>query len=268
MAPFQWGMLGNMDSLQREWQRLYLAAGSEAVSEAGKPVRVPFSATATTRVLALGFRRSADWESVARVQRAVQQDLDWPAPAVSVGQREGFTLWLSLAEAVSFDEAQACLKALVQRYLGDLPAIRIVSYPGVSDGRGRLAALDLPPVHDPETDKWSAFIDPTLGSMFASEAGLDLPPNRAQQAALLAGVTSISAEAFRHGLSILLPPAATVAAAAVAGGAETAEAAGKIGGSFSDPQAFLLAVMNDPATPLPLRIEAAKALLPYGRERA
>jgi hypothetical protein len=30
-----------------------------------------------------------------------------------------------------------------------------------------------------------------------------------------------------------------------------------------DPKRFLLAVMNDPATDMPLRIEAAKALLPY-----
>jgi hypothetical protein len=32
-----------------------------------------------------------------------------------------------------------------------------------------------------------------------------------------------------------------------------------------DAKRFLLAVMNDAAAPLALRIEAAKALLPYGR---
>lgn len=37
--------------------------------------------------------------------------------------------------------------------------------------------------------------------------------------------------------------------------------------SFNDPRRFLLHVMNDSAVPLPLRIEAAKALLPYTVDR-
>lgn len=36
-----------------------------------------------------------------------------------------------------------------------------------------------------------------------------------------------------------------------------------VGGNFSDPKSFLLAVMNDPSASASQRIKAAKALLPY-----
>ncbi|NTV11175.1 MAG: terminase small subunit, partial [Zoogloea sp.] len=55
-------------------------------------------------------------------------------------------------------------------------------------------------------------------------------------------------------------PGVPPAAAAPAGG-EAARL--DVAGHFDDPKGFLLAVMNDPSAGAGLRIEAAKALLPY-----
>jgi hypothetical protein len=81
---------------------------------------------------------------------------------------------------------------------------------------------------------------------------LDLPPGLDQQAELLSRLTSIKpAELGRALARLLATPEAAQAPQAAAGGAATT------------PKAFLLEVMNDRAAPLALRIEAAKALLPY-----
>lgn len=262
MTPFPMANGDDMDRLQRELSRLYFPAAPAAEM----PACLDFSA-GTTRLLALGFKRSADWSSVARIHETLQRELDWPAPALSVGNRDGFTLWFSLAEAIAVDAAQAFLRALCERYRGDLPEVRLAYYPGLSDGRGRLAGLELPPAQCVENDKWSAFIDPTLGSMFVDEAGLDLPPNRERQADLLAGLRSVSAEDFRRAWTKL--QASDLAPAASEEGVATPIAAGvpasrlNLCGEFADPKSFLLAVMNDATASAAIRVEAAKALLPY-----
>ncbi|WP_368655406.1 terminase small subunit [Castellaniella ginsengisoli] len=52
-----------------------------------------------------------------------------------------------------------------------------------------------------------------------------------------------------------------------------AKAAGKevnlpdLGKMFSDPKAFLMALMNDPGEDMKLRVDAAKALMPFTHER-
>jgi hypothetical protein len=107
-----------------------------------------------------------------------------------------------------------------------------------------------------ESGHWSAFVAPGLAGMFADEPWLDMPPSPDAQAKLLAGLKSIQPAEFRLAQERLRPAEAPVARA-------VASVATDVPREAQDPKRFLLAVMNDPATDMPLRIEAAKALLPY-----
>ena len=103
---------------------------------------------------------------------------------------------------------------------------------------------------DPKS--WSAFVAPDLAPIFADEPWLDQPPSPEAQASVLARLQSIKPAALAAALARLRPaapsdrPPEPVAA-----------------GPQLTPKAFLLAVMQDPTVALDLRIEAAKALLPY-----
>lgn len=214
----------------------------------------PDAAPALTRALLITFARNADWESVADLFRDVQVDLELPPPALSVSASSGYWLWFSLQTPVPRTEAEAFLAALRRRYLAELPdsAITLQADPG-------RACLTQVPAADAASGKWSAFIDPGMGSAFIDEAGLEMAPNRERQADLLAGLASIAPSAFRQAVEKLVPAAPTTP-----GTASTASDAA-LSGPFRDPTSFLLAAMNDPTLPMGQRIEAAKALLPYIR---
>lgn len=218
-----------MDKLNAELQRLHLVP--EEGSAAGR------------RVLSIAFLRAADWEAAASLWNGVQADLDLPAPLISVDGR-GFHLWFCFMEPVTADQGQQFLESLRQRYLADLPATRL-QFRGDEDAP--------PPCELPEGERWTAFIDPELGSMFSSEPWLEMPPNPNQQGELLAAFQCIRPTEFGHALSLLQPsplPSEQV---------ETLS----LNTSFNTPREFLLAVMNDPQASIALRIDAAKALLPY-----
>lgn len=220
------------------------------------------------RTLAIGFEKSADWERVAGLHHGVQEDLDLPAPAISVPGRGGYRVWFSLAEAVPAAQARAFLEMLRRRYLADLPAKNLRFHPDPGGaGQEELGPADLLPTRHGAAGKWSAFIDPAMGAMFMDEAGLEMEPNPDRQADLLAGFKPIGAADFRRVLEESGPGAEPAD-----NGPEPApasQAAGPsrprldVGGGFTDPRSFLLAVMNDPTASPELRIEAAKALLPY-----
>lgn len=225
-----------MDKLTAELQRLHFLPEQQS----------------DTRQSALGiaFRRATDWESVALLWHAVQDELDLPAPAVSI-DGQGYRLWFSLAEPVDDQQAEHFLDGLHSRYLAELPASRLEF--GLPD--------NLPPCPLAEPDRWSAFIDPGMGSMFVTEPWLEMAPNRHQQADLLAGFTSIRSKDFVRTLALLQPMARPAE-----DGVERPESpasALSLQGPFADPKQFLLAVMNDPSASPLQRIEAAKALLPY-----
>ena len=211
------------------------------------------------RGMVLRFTRRADWPRVAELYQALQQDLELPAPAIAASADDGYQLWLSLAEPTPAPVARAFLAALVARYLVDLPPTAISSVPG-GDSDGCLVGL-VPALHV-ANDKWSAFIDPGMGSMFAEEAGLDMAPNLDRQADMLAALRSIAPAALQRAQELLATAAAESATEQSSGSAEMATA-GLVSGTFSNPQSFLLAVMNDPAVSLNQRIAAATALLPY-----
>lgn len=225
-----------MDKLSGELQRLHFLP--EQRVEAGQSA------------LGLAFRRAADWESAALLWRAVQDELDLPAPAVSV-DGQGYCLWFSLAEPVDDQQARRFLDGLQRRYLTDLPASRLEF--GI--------AGNLPPCPLAEPERWAAFIDPGMGSMFTTEPWLEMAPNRNQQADLLAAFTSMRTSDFVRALALLQP-----AGQPVEDDGNTAESSASflaLQGPFANPKQFLLAVMNDPGASPQQSIEAAKALLPY-----
>lgn len=106
--------------------------------------------------------------------------------------------------------------------------------------------------------------------MFADEPWLDMPLNPDAQANLLSGFKSIQPAEFQLAQNQLGPVNASTAGTTKS---ETAEitrvddhrqyAEQSAAHAVQDPKAFLLAVMNDPSAELRLRIQAAKALLPY-----
>lgn len=156
------------------------------------------------------------------------------------------------------------LAALRERYLDALPAASLLLCPRAE------RSVELPPAKCAASDRWSAFIDPSMGAMFVEQAGLDMTPSRDRQADLLAALTSVKADDFarrwpssgrarRYSLE-WVPPRSL----AEESSEESSEESGHIAtGRCDDPRSFLLAVMNDASSPAHLRVEAAKALLPY-----
>ena len=145
-----------------------------------------------------------------------------------------------LARAAAFAEG------LRQHYLAEVPTTRVTLHPQ--------APLKLVPAHQGD-GRWSAYIDASLGSMFVDEPWLEMAPSLHKQAELLAGHASIKPDALERALGLL--PAAS---------ANTAAADRQAPAGHHEPVGFLLAVMNDDSVETGLRIEAAKALLPYFRK--
>jgi hypothetical protein len=187
------------------------------------------------RALLLELARPASWEALAKVWQGVQADLELPAPAIAVSGSDGLQLWFSLAEPVPTTEADAFLASLRRRYLGHIAPERLAT-----------TAAALPPI-EAAPGHWSAFVAPDLASLFADEPWLDLPPGADAQAELLSRLQSTASEDWKRAVARLQPATATAAA----------------GADGLEPRSFLLQIMNDPAIELALRIEAAKALLPF-----
>lgn len=231
-----------MGTLQAEWERLYQLP--ESLAQADR-----------VRALVLDLGRPADWAALSVLWRGVQTDLEWPAPAIAVNGVDGHQLWFSLAEPVALADALAVLSGLRSRYLGTLPDARIRLFPS-PDGQG---PRPVPALQD--NGQWSAFVAPDLAAIFSEEPWLDVPPSPDAQGKVLAGLACIQAPAFAAAQALLRPAAqASPAAAAL-------PATGSVAGHTSQPHTsakqFLLSVMNDASVPLPLRLDAAKALLPY-----
>ncbi len=204
--------------------------------------------------LIVGFARSRDWPAVAALLDGLQETLSLPLPAVGVDGKAGFQIWLPLAEPIAPESAARFLAALRRQYLGDIADHDLALLPsaGGTDHVRRIPALSA------DSGRWSTFIDPTMGAMFADEGGLDFEPNPDRQADQLAAITPIEPAEFARALAALTAPL-PADQGPVAGTAHTT-----IGGGYSEPREFLMAVMNDASVPLALRIEAAKALRSAG----
>lgn len=246
-----------MDELITELQRLYLAdlPGVPAAAldtllqgEGGASIDL-LGPDGTVRALVIELD-SGLWTQAAQLYEAVQAELDLPAPGVSVSGGRAYGLWFSFAAPVPQSRAEAFAEGLRQRYLAEVPPARLTLHPR--------APLQLVPAHLGE-GRWSAFIDASLGSMFVDEPWLEMAPSPHKQAELLAGLAGIKPEALERALDLL--PAASAGAPAVGAAADRQAPA-----VHHEPVGFLLAVMNDDRVETGLRIEAAKALLPYFRK--
>lgn len=248
-----------MTRLNTEFARLYGAPDSLA-TDAKTGTHAPADAV---KAMVLELARPADWSVLSTVWRAVQSELELPAPAIAISGRDGLQLWFSVVQPVRSSEAADFLAALRQQYLAAIPDSRVGLYPShTSLAAGNAEPARAVPAVDAHTGHWSAFVSSDLASVFGDEPWLDIPPNRDQQADILSRLSPITLPQWQEALVRLHaarhkvePLAATVAATL---------------GSVSDmqaqsPKAFLMWVMNDPSVALRDRIEAAKALLPYER---
>ncbi len=241
--------------LHAELQRLYLphpVAGADATTTS------LVDPHGMMRAMVLELARPADWEQLSRVWLGVQSDLDLPPPAVAVSGSDGFALWFSLAEPVAFAQAHAFLKALCARYLRELPAGRLRLMPAADAAISQQAGHTLPPRLQ-STGYWSAFIAADLAPIFADTPWLDSAPGNDGQAGILSPLTSITPPAFEAALErldvrVVATPPRAINRSPCLPAAPT--------GSLS-PRQFLLQIMHDDSVALALRIEAAKALLPY-----
>lgn len=211
----------------------------------------------------------AGWNSIAALWQGVQDELELPCPAIAVSGIDSYQVWFSLQEPVTVMQATDFLQAVQRRYLGEVASRHIVMMPMIDDSAsGPARHARLAPALQAETGHWSAFIAPGLVSMFAEEPWLDTPPSPEAQAKLLSDVESIPPTGLRHALERLQPSraAATLdSRSALISDDKNIRQDAHPRSTYegTDPKRFLLAVMNDTAVELSLRIEAAKALLPY-----
>jgi hypothetical protein len=191
-----------MQKLIDELTRLYLLDGQQYQGQALTPalleqhlrgtanVALPLVAeSGLTRTIVLHFdgaqagKGEQQWEALCAVANALQNELDLPAPAVSISGLDGYALWLSLATPVPAAQARR-FAALLGAFHADGPEA-------------------LPPCLNPASGKWAAFIHPGMGSSFADEPGLEMAPPAAAQAAFLESLASISATQFARALATL-----------------------------------------------------------------
>ena len=247
-----------MNRLQTELHRLYLPhdAQSECQDVEGEAIRL-IGADGRVRTMVVEVAQQAGWDGVAALWQGIQGDLDLPAHAIAVSGIDGYQVWFSLSEPVPVAQALDFLESLRLRYLGAIAPKYIRMKPqadGSATGQAQYARRV--PARQAESGHWSAFVAPGLAGMFADEPWLDLAPSPDAQAKLLSQVKCIQPAEFRLAQERLRPAGAATAGVTASVAAGTAYEA-------QDPKRFLLAVMNDPGADMPLRIEAAKALLPY-----
>lgn len=221
--------------------------------------------------MVLELARPADWTLLSTVWRGVQTDLELPAPAIAVSGIDAYQLWFSLAEPASVAQARAFLESLRLHYLSSVAPGRLSMMPSVDTSMSsKIQHAMLVPAQQPGTGRWSAFVAPDLAAIFSEEPWLDLPPNPDAQAKVLARLECIKPAAFHAVLERMSSVVRTdispmTSVADERGGSQVNQAVKKsaLHGNSLDPKGFLLGVMSDQSIELHLRIQAAKALLPY-----
>lgn len=271
-----------MITLQSELDRLYHLPAQDGLGTPGAANGL-LAPDGRVRALMLALARPADWTLMSALWRGVQTDLTLPAPAIAVSGIDAYQLWFSLAEPVSVAQARAFLESLCLRYLGQIEPGRLSIRPcGDAANPGSIQHVLLPPTLHRDTNRWSAFVAPDLAAIFAEEPWLDLPPNPEAQAKVLARLECITPAGFQAAMARLDSGNGTVTSAQtpVTDGPNVNQASQEAGArtarttqatpesqespeSSREPKGFLLGVMNDTTVELHLRIDAAKALLPY-----
>lgn len=254
-----------MSRLQTEWRRLYLPGATDSQHADWKAAPL-VDDHAQVRAMVLELARPADWAALSEVWRGVQLDLALPAPGIAVSGLDGYQLWFSLAEPVPATQALAFLEALRARYLPDVAADRIALLPTVdASASPQIQHASRIPAQQANGEHWSAFVAPDLAPVFAETPWLDFPPSEHGQADLLSQLDCIAPAAFRHAQALIR----SASPQETAGTKPEAQASADSSlPSALDPKRFLLQVMNDDTVAMALRIEAAKALLPFFEDRS
>ena len=188
--------------LNAEISRLYRLDGDND----SQPLEL-VSATGQTRAMVLEFRRKEGqavprhWDNLCRMANYLQEQLELPAPAVSISGANSFQLWLSLAHAVPVGHAETFLQQLCATSLPELAADELDWLPQASRQPAQ-TTLECPPtLHS--GGLWSAFIHPGMGAAFEEESGLAVEPPPAGQAAFLERLHSISDSQWTHACALL-----------------------------------------------------------------
>ena len=251
-----------MSTLQSEWNRLYRAAALGMEPSAGDATGL-LTPDGCVRALVLELARPADWDVLSSVWRGVQTDLGLPAPAIAVSGVDAYQLWFSLAESVPAAQGQTFLEFLRTYYLGAVAPERVGLLP--TEDQSSAVAMrhaDRVPAVQPASGRWSAFVAPDLAGVFSDEPWLDRPPSEEAQASVLSRLQVIKAEVFQALMKKIKPAIPLETADVTASDAAKAVPRAKlVPGKDVDPRQFLQDVLNDETLALPLRIEAAKALL-------
>lgn len=252
-----------MNRLHTEMRRLY-AAPTEPSTAPWPPSTAP-AAAGCYRALVVGLGRPARWADAAALWSGVQDVWGWPAPAIAVDGQDGYQLWFSLAEAVPQADAQRLIQAMWQRFVPDVEPERLRAWPQ-PEGVEPMAAWPWVPAEQASGGLWSAYVAPGLAAVLEQEPWLDMAPSVDAQADLLCRLDSVPADQVDAVLaSISEQPEEPTPALASAEQVPVKTAHHASGRTPAHPEAlqFLRSVMHDPNADLALRIEAAKALLPY-----
>lgn len=237
-----------MNPLETEFRRLYLIDDVSTVAPS------LMTSDGRVRAMVIELARPADWSVVSTIWQRVQSDLALPPPAIAVTGNDGYQLWFSLAEPVTAAEASFFLESLRQRFLSGIVPERISMLPTET------RHAQLVPALQPSTGLWSAFVAPDLAAIFADSPGLDMSPRVEAQAHVLAPLESIKASAFEAIFDQVISDVERISATSQSA---TPMVPPSTKHSDSDARRFLTGVMNDQSVDMHLRIEAAKALLPY-----
>ena len=259
-----------MNRLKAELRRLYLPSNPKA-DDANSDASGLISPEGAVRAMVLELSRPADWNALSVLWQGVQTDLELPAPAIAVSGIDGYQLWFSLSEPVTAAEANRFLESLRLRYLDKIAPGRIDLRPSVDASTLRhIQHAKVVPTLREETDRWSAFIAPDLAAVFSEEPWLDVCPSPDAQADVLCRLVSIKNTDFQTVLVRLSaatkissshPTSLTVERSSCT--STTQNNGAQSTRNSLDPKHFLQSVMVDPNIELSLRIEAARALLPY-----
>lgn len=221
-----------MLKMMSELSRLYIPAGAITAAElaqrrAGRSAGpVGLADGDMTRALVIPFRKTPGageaqhWTQLCTVANALQAELGFPAPAVSISASNGYYLWMSLEAPTPLAQVRTFLELIRKAYVPEM-----APFADAAD-----AAVELPPCLDPQTGKWAAFIDAGLGAAFADESGLEMAPPLAAQAALLERLERIGAAQFQQALEVL----------GQAHGAQPAASAPPVAPSAAAPEGLLL----------------------------
>ncbi|TXH90199.1 MAG: hypothetical protein E6Q78_04425 [Rhodoferax sp.] len=249
-----------MNPLHTEFVRLYHADPQHALLHDATRSAL-LGADGHVRCAVLELARPADWSMLGAVWRAVQTELELPAPGIAINGQDGYQLWFAWQQGISTETAHMFLQNLVQHYLPEVAPQRLRCWPGASSEatakEGPFPA-SVPALH-PHSGQWSAFIAPDLAAVFADEPWLDRDPGVEAQAQLLGRLEGMHQQVFAMAHA-LLQRAPTVSA--LVSSPKPATEAQSTDYPTDSPTAFLQAVMKDPAAPLALRVQAATALMP------